>query len=96
VAVESLGRRELGEEALMEEAGGVEIRQQRELAGWPAVGDQQNQAEVNDTDNPVDKEATGDRQSPFSTAWDTHPAACWTPDKDNPVPSHIGRTSKQV
>ncbi len=32
MAVESL-RRELGEEALMEEAGGVEIRQQGELAG---------------------------------------------------------------
>jgi hypothetical protein len=58
VAVESLGRRELGEEALMEEAGGVEIRQQGELAGWPAVGDQQNQAEVGDTDDPMDKEAT--------------------------------------
>jgi len=40
VAVESL-RRELGEEALMEEAGGVEIRQQGEFAGCPAVGDQQ-------------------------------------------------------
>jgi hypothetical protein len=53
VAVESLGRRELGEEALMEEAGGVEIRQQGELAG-----DQQNQAEVDDTDDPMDKEAT--------------------------------------
>jgi hypothetical protein len=58
VAVESLERRELGEEALMEEAGGVEIRQQGELAGWPAVGDQQNQAEVDDTDNPMDKEVT--------------------------------------
>jgi hypothetical protein len=58
VAVESLGRRELGEEALMEEAGGVEIQQQGELAGWPAVGDQQNQAEVDDTDDPMDKEAT--------------------------------------
>jgi hypothetical protein len=42
VAVESLGRREVGEEALMEEAGGPEIRQQGELARWPAVGDQQN------------------------------------------------------
>ena len=41
VAVESLGRREVGEEALMEEAGGVEIRQQGEFAGCPAVGDQQ-------------------------------------------------------
>ncbi|ESZ89590.1 hypothetical protein SBOR_10026 [Sclerotinia borealis F-4128] len=49
VAVESLGRRELGEEALMEEAGGVEIRQQGELAG-----DQQNQAEVDDTDDPME------------------------------------------
>ncbi len=25
---------------------------------WPAVGDQQNQAEVDDTDDPMDKEAT--------------------------------------
>ena len=58
VAVQSLGRRELGEEALMEEAGGVEIRQQGELAWWPAVGDQPNQAEVDDTDDPMDKEAT--------------------------------------
>jgi hypothetical protein len=58
VAVESLGRRELGEEALMEEAGGVEIRQQGERAGWPAVGDQQDQVEVDDTDDPTDKEAT--------------------------------------
>ena len=40
MAVESLGRRELGEEALMEEAGGVEIRQRGELIGWPAVGNQ--------------------------------------------------------
>ena len=32
----------------------------------------------------------------FRSAWDTRPAACWTPDKDNPVPSRIGRTSKQV
>ncbi|KAH8596206.1 hypothetical protein B0O99DRAFT_594035 [Bisporella sp. PMI_857] len=37
VAVELLGRRELGGEVLMEEAGGVEKRQQGELAGWPAV-----------------------------------------------------------
>jgi hypothetical protein len=49
VAVESPGR-ELGEEALMEEAG--------EHVGWPAVGDQQNQAEVDDMDDPMDKEAT--------------------------------------
>lgn len=103
VAVESLGGRVPGEEALVGEAGGVEIRQQGELAGWPALGDQQNQVEVDDMDDPMDKEATetashatGDRQSPFSTAWDTHPAACWTPNKDNPVPSRIGRTSKQV
>jgi len=33
VAVESLGRREVGEEALMEAAGGVEIRQQESLHG---------------------------------------------------------------
>jgi hypothetical protein len=37
---------------------GVEIRQQGEHAGWPAVGDQQNQVEVDDTDDPTDKEAT--------------------------------------
>ena len=42
----------------MEEAGGVEIRQQGEFAGWPAVGDQQNQAGVDDTDDSMDKEAT--------------------------------------
>jgi Ni/Co efflux regulator RcnB len=53
VAVESLGGRELGEEA-----GGVETRQQGELAGRIALGDQQNQAEVDDTDDPMDKEAT--------------------------------------
>jgi hypothetical protein len=38
----------------------------------------------------------GDQRAPFSTAWGTSPAACWTPDKDNPVPSRMGRTSKQV
>jgi hypothetical protein len=48
----------LGEEALMKEEGGLEIRQQEELAGRPAVGNQQNQAEVNDRDDPMDKEAT--------------------------------------
>ncbi|KAH6667260.1 hypothetical protein B0J14DRAFT_659238 [Halenospora varia] len=58
VAIESLGWRELGEEALMEEVGGVEIRQQGELAGWPAVGDQQNKSEVDNTDDSMDKEAT--------------------------------------
>ena len=77
MAVELLGRRELGDESLMEKEGGVEIRQQGELAGRPAVGDQQIQAEVDDTDDPMDKEirrllrlsshATGDRPSPFST-----------------------------
>ena len=41
MALKSLGRRELGEEALMEEAGGVEIRQQGELAWRPALVDQQ-------------------------------------------------------
>jgi hypothetical protein len=40
--VESLERRELGEEALMKEAGGVEIRQLGELGRRPALGDQQN------------------------------------------------------
>jgi len=35
---ETRGRRELGEEALMEEAGGVEIRQQGELAGVASRG----------------------------------------------------------
>jgi hypothetical protein len=42
----------------MEEARGVEIRQQGELAGWPAVGDQQNLAEVDGADDPLGKEAT--------------------------------------
>jgi hypothetical protein len=36
MAVESLGGRGFGEEALVGEAGGVEIRQQSELAGQPA------------------------------------------------------------
>jgi hypothetical protein len=58
VAVESLGGRELREEVLVEEEGGVVIRQQGELAGRPAVGDQQNQVEVDYMDDPMDKEAT--------------------------------------
>jgi len=46
------------------EAGRVEIQQQEELVGQnkelgrPALGDQQNLVEVDDTDNPIDKEAT--------------------------------------
>ena len=55
MAVESPEGRELGEEAPVGEAGGVEMRQQKELAGRPALGDQQNQAEVDDTDDPMDK-----------------------------------------
>jgi hypothetical protein len=39
-------------------SGAVEIRQQGELAGRQAVDDQQNQAEVDDTTDPMDKEAT--------------------------------------
>jgi hypothetical protein len=58
VAVESLRRRELGKKALIEEAEGVEIQQQEGLTGWPAVGNQYNQVEVDNTDDPMDKEAT--------------------------------------
>jgi hypothetical protein len=49
----------LGEEALVGEAEGVEIWQQGELAGQTALGDQQNQAEVDDPDNPISREVTG-------------------------------------
>lgn len=38
--------------------GGVVIRQQGKLEGRPALGDQQNLVEVDDTDDPLDKEAT--------------------------------------
>ncbi|KAH6663378.1 hypothetical protein B0J14DRAFT_570431 [Halenospora varia] len=64
VVIETLGGRELGEEELVGEAGGVETQQQEELAGQnkelvrPALGDQQNLVEVYDTDDPMDKEAT--------------------------------------
>jgi hypothetical protein len=64
VAVETLGGRELGEEALVGEAGGVEIWQheeplaQKEVLGPPVLVDQQNPVEVDDTDDPMDKEAT--------------------------------------
>jgi hypothetical protein len=103
VAAESLGRRELGEEALMEEAGGVEIRQQGELAGWPAVGDQQNQVEVDDTDDPTDKEAT-EALPATQLEIDKHRSRLrgirtqQLPGRqtDNPVPSRMGRTSKYV
>lgn len=63
MVVETLGRRELGVEELVGEAGGVEM-QHEEIAGQkedlrrPALGDQQNLAEVDDTDVPMDKEAT--------------------------------------
>lgn len=39
-------------------AGGVKIQQQKELAGHPALGGQQNLAEVDDTNDPMDKEIT--------------------------------------
>jgi hypothetical protein len=39
-------------------AGGIKIRQQGELPGRPALDDQQNLAEVDDTDDPISKEAT--------------------------------------
>ena len=64
MAVEKLGGRELGEEELVGEVGKVEIQQQEELArqnkelGRPALGDQQNLVKVDDTDDPMDKEAT--------------------------------------
>lgn len=53
---------------------------------------------------PEDKEATEALPAtqpeadeyPFSTTWDTHLATCWTLDKDNLVPSCMGRTSKQI
>jgi hypothetical protein len=56
VAVESLGGREPGEETLVGEVGGVEIRQPWELAGRPAEGHQQNQADVGDTTDPMAEE----------------------------------------
>jgi hypothetical protein len=57
VVVETLRRRELRIEELVGEAGGAEIRQQGELTGRPALGNQQNLVEV-DTNDPLDKEAT--------------------------------------
>jgi hypothetical protein len=62
--METLGRRELGVEEVVGEAGGVEMQQHEEPVGQkeelrpPALGDQQNLAEVDDTDDPMDKEAT--------------------------------------
>lgn len=83
VVLETLGKRELGVEELVGEAGGVVIRQQGELEDRPALGDQQNLV-VDDTDDTLDKEATKALPAtkleidhpPFLAAWDTHPAAC--------------------
>ena len=64
MVVETLGRRELGVEELVGEAGRVEMQQHKEITGQKeelrrlALGDQQNLAEVDDTDVPIDKEAT--------------------------------------
>lgn len=50
-------------EELVGEAGGLEMQQHKEIAGQkeelgqPALGGQQNLAEVDDTNDPMDKEA---------------------------------------
>jgi hypothetical protein len=57
-------RKEPGVEGLVGEGGGGRMRQHVEIAGQkeklrqPALGDQQSLAEVDDTDVPMDKEAT--------------------------------------
>lgn len=59
-----IGRRKLEVEELAGEAGRVEMQQHKEIAGQKedlrrlALGDQQNLAEVDDTDVLIDKEAT--------------------------------------
>ena len=64
MVIETVRGREIREEELVGEAGRVEIQQQEEFMeqnkelGRPALGDQQNLAEVDDTDDPIDKEAT--------------------------------------
>jgi hypothetical protein len=64
VVVETPGRKELGVEELVGEAGEVEIQQHEEIAGpkeelgRPALGHQQNLAEADNTDVPIDKEDT--------------------------------------
>jgi hypothetical protein len=64
VVEETPGGREIWEEELVGQAGGAEMQQQEELAGRykelgrAALGDQQNLVEVDDTDDPMDKEAT--------------------------------------
>jgi len=85
--------------------GGVEVQQQEGVAGQkemlrqPTMGDERSLIAAFDADDPEDKPATEtlptslatrDRQAPFSTWWDPRPAACETPDKDNPVPSGMG------
>jgi hypothetical protein len=63
VLAEPLESRGLQEEELVGEAGGVEmqleesVRQEEELVR-PAVGEQQDLVEVDDADDPKDKEAT--------------------------------------
>ena len=65
--VETLGRRELGVEEVVGEAGGVEMQLHEEPVGQkeelrpPALGDQQNLAEVDNTDEEQVK-------SPFASA----------------------------
>jgi hypothetical protein len=56
-----------------------------------------------DTDDPKDNGAAKalpdttrdprDRRALFLTTWDTHPAACWTPDMDNLKPSLVGHAN---
>jgi hypothetical protein len=69
----------------------------------PALGDQQNLVEAQTILQGTYRgfasntaRDSRDRRAPFSTAWGTSPAASWTPDKNNPVPSRMGGTSKQV
>lgn len=64
MVVELLGGRKLGVEELVGEAGGLQMQQYEEIAGHeeelrrPALGDRRNLAGVDDTTDPIDKEAT--------------------------------------
>ena len=70
MVVEKLGRRELWEEELVGEAGGVAMQQQEELAGQeeelgrPAMGDQQSLVAVDDTDDTDDRTTLRTRKPP--------------------------------
>lgn len=101
---------ELQETGVVVEGGAVAMQQQEELAaqkeelGYTAVGDQQDLVKVVYADDPEEKEATDalpaatqdPLRAPFSSVWDTYPAASWTQDRGNPIPNRMGGTSKQV